>query len=161
MSTCRTWFLDESALLQVWLVHFRRFRRWRQRTGSSFPERSLMCPTLKLDWATVKQSESSEISRRTHQENYFRFAAAILETGQNRLGQPPRHVICRDISSGTRGTASEHHFWSAAATLKNDRSRLGHCQTVNIRRETTSATDTRRTKASGEVGPVVFDHLLT
>jgi len=50
----RTGFFDALRLFHVWLVDAKRFPSWRQQTGSDFPERPLVCQTVRTDWASIR-----------------------------------------------------------------------------------------------------------
>ena len=75
----------------------------------------------------------------TSQTNYFRFAAAILETDCTRSGLPQIDVIRRENTSGTPATAPKHHFRSAAAMVENAWNRPGRSRTVALYRKVTSS----------------------
>jgi len=52
---CRSTFFAEFRLFNVGLVDSKRFPPRRQQTGSVFPERSLVCPMVRTDWASLRQ----------------------------------------------------------------------------------------------------------
>jgi len=73
-------------------------------------------------------------------------------------GQPRSVAIHRQITPATWVTALEYHF---RFVVEYGRNRLSQPRTVTIRRVTPSACLTGHTLESGEIGPVVFDHLST
>ena len=106
----RTRFLDEFTLLHVWLIDSRRFPAWRQWTGSSFPERSLMCQTTKTDCADLGQSYSIDGTRRAHREPVPGILHPVwCRHGGTRLESTRQASKCRNPSRKRVGH-TEHRF---------------------------------------------------
>ena len=55
---CGTRVFDE-----FWLFNSKYTPRWRQQPGSDLTDRSLVCPTAKINWAALRQSPSFEKTR--------------------------------------------------------------------------------------------------
>jgi len=134
---------------------FRNFRNYR---SAQFFDWS----TLFMSGAVWNDRKIKSVTYNCAQRNYFRFAATILKTDCNRLGQSQTVRIHPGNTSDTWGTARKNNFRFAAAT--------DYCIwnwlpcTVGIRPENTSKglysginMIIVHTNRSGDVGPVDFD----
>jgi len=101
--------------------------------------------------------------------SYRQRTEGVVRSG-SRCVQPPKSTgppsdivtIHRENTSATQRTAPEHHYRSGVARIfEHGLNRQSLSKTAFIRRVTRLAVFRHNTIESGEVGPVVFDHLPT
>ena len=86
-------FFDEFRLLDVRLNDSKSFPRCWQQTRSGLLDRSLVCPTAKINWATLRQSPFLEKTRSPHRKPSWKTTTSLRPPScKNRWN---RRVKCR------------------------------------------------------------------